>query len=608
MSERLDDALRRAHAERQSRGLARSLELPQGDLHDFTSNDTLGLAHDPEVIAAGRAALLAHGAGARASRLLGGGAPHDLELEAQTADWLGAEAALLFPTGYQANLGVITTLARAGDAICSDARNHASLIDACRLSRARTLVFDHADPESLARRLAECAGARRRLILVEGVDSMEGDLAPLAEYARLAEEHDAWIIVDEAHSAGVIGPSGAGAWRASGASDERLAARVLTGGKALGVGAALVVGSHALRQELLESARSFIFTTGATPATSAALLAAVQRVRPADDARARLRANAARLAHALDLPAPDAAILPYRVGENDAAVALSNSLRTSGYDVRAVRPPTVPAGTARLRIVIHAEHTAAALDGLAELLLASPNARRTPSAHATERTPTPLCVAGTDTEIGKTVVSALLARALCRRGSARYWKPLQTGDDCDTTTLTALAPEISTGAPAYRFPRPASPHHAAESAGTCIDMDTLDAALHSERAATAGTLLYELAGGLHVPIVDATTNLDWIARHRPRIVLVARTELGTLNHTLLSLEALRARRLTIDALFLVGEAHPDNERTLRALGGVADVHHLPLLDPLDAQTLDAWLDAHDLEALLGPVLTTQATP
>ncbi len=605
MTGHLDDALRRAQREREARGLARSLRLPTEARHDFTSNDTLGLARAPEVVEAGRAALQEHGAGARASRLLGGGSPLDQELEALTADWLGAEAALLFPTGYQANLGVVTTLAGEGDAICSDSRNHASLIDACRLSRARTLVFQHSDPQSLERALTQCAGARKRFILIEGVDSMEGDLAPMKEYEALAREHDAWLIVDEAHAVGVVGPAGAGAWRAAGASDERLAARIVTGGKALGVGGALVVCSDALRQELCERARSFVFTTGTPPATAGALLAAVNSARCADDERGQLRVNARRLAAALSLPAPDAAILPYPVGDNDAAVSLANTLQAAGFDVRAVRPPTVPLGAARLRIVVHSTHTDAALDGLAERLLATGATPASPP--PVDDVSAPICVVGTDTEVGKTVVSALLARALCRRGPTRYWKPVQTGDDCDTTTVSALSPELSTGAPAYRFPRPASPHHAAESAGAEIDMERLDDAYEEERSRAEGTLLLELAGGLHVPLVGATTNLDWIAGLRPRIVLVARTGLGTLNHTLLSLEALAARKLGVDALFLVGEEHPDNERTLRELCGVESVHHLPLLDPLDAAALDAWLDTNDLSPLLGPAHTAEVT-
>ena len=600
MSEDLDLELQRAQAERRARGLARALTLPEGARHDFTSNDTLGLAKDPEVIEAGRAALARYGAGARASRLLGGGSPLDVEVERAVAQWLGAEAALLFPSGYQANLGVITTLAREGDVICSDARNHASLIDACRLSKARTLIFNHNDPEDLERCLKQGAGARRRVILVEGVDSMEGDTPPLTRYAELANEHDAWIIVDEAHAAGVIGAQGAGAWRASGASDERLAARIVTGGKALGASGGLVVGSAALRQELLSSARSFVFTTGLSPAIAGCLLKAVEKAAQADEARRLIKERVARLATSLKLCAPDAAILPVPVGDNEAAVALAASLQRDGFDVRAVRPPTVPEGTARLRVVIHSTQSDETIDALAEKLLA---AKLTAGGGVPpEPRPTPLCVAGTDTEIGKTVVSALLVRALGRRGPARYWKPIQTGDDCDTSTVQALAPEAAAGAPAFRYPRPASPHHAAESAGERIDMSALDAALDRERDSSDAPLLFELAGGLHVPLTGATTNLDWIAACRPRVILVARTGLGTLNHTLLSIEALRTRDLKIDALFLVGEAHPDNERTLRELSGVTIVHHLPLFDPLNASSLDDWLDENDLSPLLGPTL------
>jgi len=395
-------------------------------------------------------------------------------------------------------------------------------------------------------------------------------------------------------------PQGAGAWRASGASDERLAARIVTGGKALGASGGLVVGSTALRQELLSSARSFVFTTGVSPAIAGCLLKAVEKATQADEARCLIKERGARLAASLKLCAPDAAILPVPVGDNEAAVALATSLQRDGFDVRAVRPPTVPLGTARLRVVIHSTQTDEIVDALAEKILAA-KLTAGDSVH-TEPRPAPLCVAGTDTEIGKTVVSALLVRALSRRGPARYWKPIQTGDDCDTSTLQALAPEVATGAPAFRYPRPASPHHAAESAGERIDMGALNAALDRERESSDAPLLFELAGGLHVPLTGATTNLDWIAACHPRVILVARTGLGTLNHTLLSIEALRTRNLKIDALFLVGEAHPDNERTLRELSGVAIVHHLPLLDPLSARSLDDWLDENDLSPLLGPTL------
>ena len=600
MSEDLDLALRRAEAERSARGLSRSLTLPDESRHDFTSNDTLGLARDPEVIEAGRDAVQSYGAGARASRLLGGGSPLDVELERAVAEWLGAEAALLFPSGYQANLGVVTTLAGEGDVICSDARNHASLIDACRLSKARTLIFQHNDPEDLEHCLKQSAGARRRFILVEGVDSMEGDVPPLTRYAALAREHDAWIIVDEAHAAGVIGASGAGAWRASGASDDRLAARIVTGGKALGASGGLVVGSAALRQELLAGARSFVFTTGLAPAISGSLLKSVEKTAAADEARSLIRERICRLAAALKLPAPDAAILPVPVGDNTAAVALADSLQSEGFDVRAVRPPTVPEGTARLRVVIHSTQTEEAIEALSAKLVAAGLEGSVCSPDSTVAAP--LCVAGTDTEIGKTVVSALLTRALGRRGPVRYWKPIQTGDDCDTSTVQALAPLAAVGAPAFRYPRPASPHHAAESAGESIDMAALNSKLDSELECSEAGLLFELAGGLHVPLVGATTNLDWIAARQPRVILVARTGLGTLNHTLLSLEALRARRLKVAALFLVGEAHADNERTLRELSGVENIHHLPILEPLTTSSLDAWLDANDLTPLLGPAL------
>lgn len=598
----LDDELRAEQQQRLAGGLERSLEGPRPELVDFASNDYLGLARDPELIGAARAALEEFGSGGRAARLLGGGSL-ERELERQAAHWLAVEATLLFPSGYQANLGLVTSLAGRGDALFCDALNHASLIDAARLSRAGIQVYAHADPAALEHQLRSPAAraARRRIVLTESVFSMDGDLAPLAELARLCEQHDAWLVVDEAHAVGLLGPERQGA--AAELESPRLAARVITGGKALGTSGALVAGSRALVDQLVNRARSFVYTTASVPAAVAAFAAAIEVVRSSGERSRKALAAARRLASALELPPPSAAIVPVVIGPEHAALEAARALRDElGFDVRAVRPPTVPAGTSRLRVSCHADHEPRSIDRLTAAIAALlPVREAEPAELAPRAVPrvVPLVVAGTDTDIGKTVVSALLVRAAARRGPAAYWKAVQTGTDSDTRTVAALAgiDPRSLAAPAYEFPLPASPHEAAAAAGARIDPARIDSQA-IERAAGGKPLVLELAGGLLVPWSDDITQLDWLTHTPHELVLVARSGLGTLNHTLLSLEALRARQLEPRALFLVGPAHSSNRATLARLGGISTLFELPHFEPLTTQALDAWIDEHDLSAAL----------
>jgi 8-amino-7-oxononanoate synthase len=595
------DRLAHERERRAARGLARELHEPRAGAADFTSNDTLGLARAPELAAAARAAL-AHGAGGRASRLLGGGSPLDREVERAAAQWLGAEDALLFPSGWHANLGLLGALLRPGDVVLSDELNHASLVDGLRLARARALVYRHADAADLERRLAALGRGGAALVVTESVFSMDGDLAPLGAIADACARWGAALVVDEAHAIGLLGPAGAGAWAALGpqrARDPVLAARVVTGGKALGAGGGLVVGSAAVREAAIDRARSFAFTTAAPPAVVGALGAGIACAARADAERARALELARRLARALELPEPAAAVVPFVVGGAEEALAAARELREAGLEVRAVRPPTVPEGSSRLRLVCHAHNDDAELERLIAGLraLARPGAARAASAARAEA----LVVAGTDTGVGKTVVAALLARAASRRGRAGYLKPVQTGSESDTDAVGRLAgAALRLGEPAHAFPLPASPHEAALAAGSRVDIERIERALDREREALAGgRLVVELAGGLLVPWTIETTQLDWLARARLPLVLVARSGLGTLNHTLLSLEALRARHLEPRALFLVGAPHESNRETLRRLGRPAALYELPTLEPLDTPALDAWIDAHDLAPLLG---------
>lgn len=586
---------------------------------DFTSNDYLGLATDARLVNAACAALRDHGAGARAARLLGGGSAARA-LEQLVADWQQTEAALLFPTGYQANVGLITSLAGADDVLFSDALNHASLIDGMRLSKARRVVYPHLDFNILERELARAGQARRRLIVTESVFSMDGDLADLTALNDLAERYDAWLLVDEAHAVGLLGHAGLNGQEPNDArgavtpAHHRVLARVLTGGKALGAAGALIVGSADLIALVANRARSFIFTTAPPPSLAASLTAAVRIARTEPEAARACLRNAKALAKALHLPEPAGAIVPIPIGAEADAVAAAEALAARGFDLRAVRPPTVPPGTCRLRAVCHAWQTPHDVDDLVDTLrdvmpalfqaqaatTMQANAAATPRPfHRGERVPA-LFVTGTDTDIGKTVVAALLCRAWAQHaGAVNYWKPVQTGSDSDSQTVAGLA-ELATHQvqrPAWHLALPASPHEAAVAENVKIQPTRLPEALDGLRRNLSAPLVVELAGGLLVPFTSPApgakpvTQLDWLAQEQAPIVLVARSGLGTLNHTMLSIEALRARHLVPRLVLLVGEPHASNAQTLRDWTGLPLIE-IPHVAPLNAAALDALIATH----------------
>jgi 8-amino-7-oxononanoate synthase len=325
------------------------------------SNNYLGLANHPEVIASSRAALERYGASSVSSRLISGHMTPHAELERELARWKGCAAALVFSTGYQANIGVITSLAAQGDVIVSDALNHASIIDGCRLSRATTAVYRHNDLEHLEALLREHRSARRILVVTEAVFSMDGDRAPLVEIATVAKRYGAWLVVDEAHSAGIFGPRGAGLAAELGLT-ETIDVHVGTLGKALGSFGAYVAGSHALIDLLINRARSFIFTTGLPPAAAAAATAAINVVEREPWRSRDLLARAQRFgselrAARLEVPHLDSQIVPVILGSAERAMAVAGRLLARDVYVAAIRPPTVPQGTSRLRVSLMATHT-----------------------------------------------------------------------------------------------------------------------------------------------------------------------------------------------------------------------------------------------------------
>ncbi|MCB9728859.1 MAG: 8-amino-7-oxononanoate synthase [Deltaproteobacteria bacterium] len=355
---------------RGAEGLLRSPRLPEG--LDLTSNDVLDLARDPWIAARVAERVLERGVGAGASRLLRGHGEAIERLEARLAGFCGREAALLFPSGYQANATVIPALVGAGDLIFSDAANHASLIDGVRLSKARRVLFPHGDIDALGRALAEPGGGRR-LVVVESMHSMDGDRAPLESICQLAEAHGALVYVDEAHATALFGARGSGLVEAAGLS-ERVTLTVHTGGKALGSSGAWVAGDAELIAHLTNHCRGFIYTTAPPTALVAALDAALERIGQVPERVARVHALAATLRRALargglQLGRAGDHIVPVVLGSAERAVAVSDALARDGFDARAVRPPTVAPGTARLRIVVRSSLDAPTLERLAARII-----------------------------------------------------------------------------------------------------------------------------------------------------------------------------------------------------------------------------------------------
>jgi 8-amino-7-oxononanoate synthase len=350
-------------------------------LLNFASNDYLGLASHPAVLQAAHLALDQHGTGAGASRLVSGDLPPHRLLEADLADFLHRPAALVFPSGYQTNLGVLTTLAGPDDLIVSDAANHASLIDGCRLSRATVRVYPHLDVAAATAALATAGSFRRRWLVTESLFSMDGDLAPIADLADAARRAGAGLIVDEAHAIGVLGPSGRGWCAAQGVDPDVL---IGTLGKSLGAAGGFATGAPELRDILVNRARTFLFTTALPPATAAAARAAlaVACSPEGDHRRAQLTANLVQLDAGLPPRArpslapfrrpndPLTPIVPIILGPDRAAVEAGRHLRDLGLFVQPIRPPTVPENTARLRITMSSDHTSSTVTSLTSALAA----------------------------------------------------------------------------------------------------------------------------------------------------------------------------------------------------------------------------------------------
>jgi 8-amino-7-oxononanoate synthase len=375
------DRVREALAAREAAGLRRVLSprTSDTDVLDLASNDYLGLARDPRVTAAAAHAAHEWGAGSTGSRLVTGTTVLHAELEAELAEFCRAPAALVFSSGYLANVGVLTALGGRDVGVVSDAANHASLIDGCRLSGSPITVVSHRDVGAVDRALAASETADR-LVVTDAVFSVDGDLAPLAELHAVARAHGALLIVDEAHALGVIGPAGRGGVDAAGLADEPDIVRTVVLSKSLGAQGGAVLGAPEVVDLLTSSARPFIFDTGLAPASAAAALAALRVLRAEPERVDAVRRNAVALASlvrglGVATPDPDAAVVPAVVGDPRRAVVAAAACLDAGVRVGCFRPPSVPVGRACLRLTSRATLTAhdfaRAADALAVALRAS---------------------------------------------------------------------------------------------------------------------------------------------------------------------------------------------------------------------------------------------
>ena len=338
-------------------GLRRRLQIPSGI--DFSSNDYLGLSRHPQLMGSMMLAIGFAGCGSTGSRLLRGNCEDFVDVERRFAQFKGTDAALYFGSGYAANVGVLSTFIERNDLVFSDEHNHASIIDGIRLSRAKRIKFPHRDIKLLAQQLKQVPTGVQKFLVTESLFSMDGDFAPLGNYEEICLETDTVLIVDEAHAVGIYGDRGSGLVEYWG-HNERVFLTINTAGKAMGVAGAFVAGPQWAIDYLIQRARPFIFSTAPPPPLAAALDASLNVIRDEPQRRRRVLANSDLLRRMLDdtglhIPVSNSQIIPVILGDNQRALQAAEELQREGFDVRALRPPTVPAGTARLRITVNSE-------------------------------------------------------------------------------------------------------------------------------------------------------------------------------------------------------------------------------------------------------------
>lgn len=367
---KIQDRINKRLNEIKSKGLKRKLASPKGI--DLSSNDYLGLAKDERIKNAMIEAVKREGVGSTASRLLRGERDSFRKVEQRFADWKGTENSLYFATGYQANIGLMQTFLEKDDVVFSDELNHASLIDGIRLSKCRKEIFRHLDVTQVKTLLTETDYKGQKFLVTESLFSMDGDIAPLEQYAEICRNTNTNLIVDEAHSVGLYGERGSGLIEELGI-EKNVFLSINTAGKALGVSGAFVAGSNQTIEYLINKCRSFIFSTAPTPAVADALNTAIEIIENEKERRETLKNlceyfNQLLTENGFDAPKDKTQIIPIIIGDSEKAVAIANEMQTEGFDVRAIRPPTVAEGTSRLRVTLNLSLTEEILQEFVEKL------------------------------------------------------------------------------------------------------------------------------------------------------------------------------------------------------------------------------------------------
>ncbi len=547
---------------------------------DLASNDYLGLSRHPAVIDGGVQALRIWGAGATGSRLVTGDTKLHQQFEAELAEFVGAAAGLLFSSGYTANLGAVVGLSGPGSLLVSDARSHASLVDACRLSRARVVVTPHRDVDAVDAALRS-RDEQRAVVVTDSVFSADGSLAPVRELLEVCRRHGALLLVDEAHGLGVRG-GGRGLLYELGLAGAPDVVMTTTLSKALGSQGGVVLGPTPVRAHLIDAARPFIFDTGLAPAAVGAARAAL-RVLQAEPWRPQAVLNhAGELARMCGVAAvPDSAMVSVILGEPESAVAAAAACLDAGVKVGCFRPPTVPAGTSRLRLTARASLNAGELE----------LARRVLTDVLAWRALTILVVTGTGTGVGKTVVCAALASAARQAGiDVAVCKPVQTGTargDDDLAEVGRLA-GVTQLAGLARYPQPMAPAAAAEHAGMALPARDQIVRLIADLDRPGRLTLVEGAGGLLVELAEPGVTLRDVAVDVAAAALVVVTaDLGTLNHTKLTLEALAAQQVSCAGLVIGSWPDPPGLVAASNRSALARIATVRAALPAGAASLDA---------------------
>ena len=576
--------------------LRRKLDLPQGV--DFTSNDTLSLKSEPSLLKAAHEAGQSFGVGSGGSRLLRGNHSVHAQVEATCATMMGLESTLLVTSGWHAVMAFTSAFVKKDDVVLSDALNHACLIDAIRSSGATKQIYEHLNLEELKRQARKIRQWHqgRLWLYTESYFSMDADLAPLNELLVIAEEFDIQLFVDHAHATGIF-PEAI-------FEHPRIMGHLIGGGKALGAAGAFLGLHQASREWVINQGRAFVFTTGVSPLIAGALHGALNLLQEEPQRRHRVLDNAAYLRQQLDeqthLQASGVGpIVPIVIGDTAETLRVASLCQEQGFDIRAIRPPTVPQKSSRLRVMCHANHQREDYDRLIQLLKDT-RAQTITLPQNPAGKPRGLVVAGTDTDAGKTLVSALLQNAFAKQGiDSTYIKPVQTGDICDSQTVRQLsnADRIHPQSPLFHYELPASIDQAAEAEGRHLSLSEMLSRTAEVLDQTSAFPALELAGGGTGPLNDTEDQMDVLKALNLPVVLCARSGLGTLNHTFLTVEMLRRHGIEVLALFMIGAPHTANKQTLRKRLKHLPIYELDNTNKLHAKDLQQWLETNSLQEL-----------